>query len=218
MVKKIIATVFCAFMLMAVPGETKVLRPQLEPVSSKPEIVRDAGVCETENFWQEFTEYISLGEAENDRAGDTGGTESAGTDGDLPGCDREVYPDDSVSAEGDNEGTEGAEQLTEDSEPEPEKALTYAGDWTVTFYCQCEQCCGRWAWSNSTASGAVPQAGWTVAAGESFPFGTILYIEGFGYYEVQDRGVPDGWVDIYVNSHSEIPGYGMTVASVYIVG
>jgi 3D (Asp-Asp-Asp) domain-containing protein len=94
--------------------------------------------------------------------------------------------------------------------------LTYLGEYTVTFYCQCEACCGRWAWSNSTASGAVPQAGRTVAAGESLPFGSIIYIDGFGEYCVQDRGVPDGWIDIYVNSHDEIPSYGMTTASVYL--
>lgn len=98
-----------------------------------------------------------------------------------------------------------------------EPSMIYLGDYTITFYCQCEECCGRWAWSNSTASGAVPCAGWTVAAGEGLPFGSIIYIEGFGEYCVQDRGVPDGWIDIYVNDHSEIPGYGMTTASVYLM-
>lgn len=98
-----------------------------------------------------------------------------------------------------------------------EPSMTYLGDYTITFYCQCEECCGRWAWSNSTASGAVPSAGWTVAAGEGLPFGSVIYIEGFGEYCVQDRGVPDGWIDIYVNDHSEIPGYGMTTSSVYLV-
>lgn len=120
--------------------------------------------------------------------------------------------DDSESKDGDNVSGVG-----ECVSGNGESGLVYIGDWTVTFYCQCEQCCGKWAWSNSTASGAVPQAGWTVAAGPSYPFGTILEIEGFGTYEVQDRGVPDGWVDIYVNSHDEIPSYGMTTTSVYVM-
>ncbi len=100
---------------------------------------------------------------------------------------------------------------------EPQEVLTYVGDWTVTFYDDCPECVGQYAGMMQTASGNVPTAGWTVAAGPSYPFGTILYIEGFGYYEVQDRGVSDGWVDIYVNDHSEIPSYGMTSAAVYIV-
>ena len=108
------------------------------------------------------------------------------------------------------------QEPVEDSGTAEAYSWAYLGDYTITFYCQCEACCGRWAWSNSTASGAVPSAGWTVAAGESLPFGSIIYIEGFGEYCVQDRGVPDGWIDIYVNDHSEIPGYGMTNASVYL--
>lgn len=145
-----------------------------------------------------------------DDGGDFPGVGTEAAEADIEAAEEPERPDgeDDEYPEGDHQGTEGYEE---------ENALIYVGNWTVTFYCQCEQCCGRWAWSNSTASGAVPQAGWTVAAGESFPFGTILYIEGFGTYEVQDRGVPDGWVDIYVNDHSEIPGYGMTEAAVYIV-
>lgn len=116
------------------------------------------------------------------------------------------------------------EPVIEEIEPEPvedytyEESLTYVGDWTITFYCDCAECVGQYAGLMQTASGNTPSAWYTVAAGYSYPFGTELYIEGLGYFVVQDRGVPDGWADIYVNDHSEIPSYGMTTASVYIVG
>lgn len=95
--------------------------------------------------------------------------------------------------------------------------MTYVGDWTVTFYCDCAQCVGQYAGMMMTASGNTPIPWYSVATGSSYPFGTRLYIEGFGEFIVHDRGVPDGWVDIFVSSHSEIPSYGMTMASVYIM-
>ena len=70
---------------------------------------------------------------------------------------------------------------------------------------------------NTTASGRDPVAWWTVAAGPSLPFGTLIYIEGFGTFEVMDRGVADGCIDILVNNHGEIPGYGMTSAATYLI-
>lgn len=237
MKKQITITILTALWLILAFDKPVILRAELEPVTSKPEIVRDAITKPMEtneiNLWAEFTDYLKemVEGSKHDGGGDPGRIESTDTEGDIQGYDGEICSSDSVPTEGDPAGVQGAEPIIEDPEPEPEPetyvepepepdpepTMTYVGDWTVTFYCQCEQCCGKWAWSNSTASGATPCAGWTVAAGPSYPFGTILYIEGFGTYEVQDRGVGDGWVDIYVNDHSEIPGYGMTTASVYIM-
>lgn len=161
----------------------------------------------TEEEYQEISAETENSEAEIF-------TEAIGSDSADPDINGGIYSgNNSEDNSGDNSDYGDEYSVSEVDE----SGLVYVGDWTVTFYCQCEQCCGKWAWSNSTASGAVPQAGWTVAAGPSYPFGTILEIEGFGTYEVQDRGVPDGRVDIYVNDHSEIPSYGMTVSSVYIV-
>jgi hypothetical protein len=44
--------------------------------------------------------------------------------------------------------------------------------------------------------------GRTVATGREFPFGTRLLING-QVYTVEDRGVPNGCVDILVGSHGE---------------
>ena len=51
---------------------------------------------------------------------------------------------------------------------------TYLGNFTLTAYCNCAQCCGTAG--NLTASGTVPTAGRTVAMA-GVPFGTKLLIE-----------------------------------------
>lgn len=201
-------------------------RGQLEPMKAKSErtaasVKRDQTHGDAPNFDLDgFIEYLTA-DFENAaeraidgrRSYEDAGSEASNSGGAVLASD--PLPVSSADIEGIDEPEpefSGDIETAEAYEP----SMTYLGDYTITFYCQCEECCGRWAWSNSTASGAVPCAGWTVAAGESLPFGSILYIEGFGEYCVQDRGVPDGWIDIYVNDHSEIPGYGMTTASVYL--
>ena len=88
---------------------------------------------------------------------------------------------------------EEAETAEEQAEPEME----YAGDYRVTAF-NYEEGNGE---NYYTASGAEPVPYYTVATGDEFPFGTVLYIEGLGYVEVQDRGgfgpgiidYPIGW-------------------------
>ena len=92
----------------------------------------------------------------------------------------------------------------------------YLGDYRVTFYCGGACCCGQWAGS-PTASGAWPQANYTCACGSDIPFGTTLYVEGLGEYVCEDRGVGSGCIDIFVNSHSEIPSWGLAYIPTYEV-
>lgn len=200
-------------------------RGQLEPIKAKSE--RTAASVKPHQTHENapnfdldgFIEYLTA-DFENaaERAidgrrsdGDTGSQTS-----DIGGAviTGEPLPEPDIEGTGKPEPELGEDSgTTEAYEPD----LIYAGEWVVTFYCDCAQCVGQYAGMMMTASGNVPQAGWTVAAGPSYPFGTILEIEGFGTYEVQDRGVSDGCVDIYVNDHSEIPSYGMTTASVYLI-
>lgn len=91
---------------------------------------------------------------------------------------------------------------------------TYLGQFTITHYCSCSKCCGKWAGGN-TASGTKPVAGKTVACG-SLPFGTKVEVNGH-VYTVEDRGVNGNWIDIYCDSHSEALNRGMYTTSVYLV-
>lgn len=88
---------------------------------------------------------------------------------------------------------------------------TYLGNFTLTAYCNCAQCCGTAG--NLTASGTVPAAGRTVAMA-GVPFGTQLLING-NVYTVEDLGTPYGHVDIYFNTHEEALSFGLQSAEVY---
>ena len=115
--------------------------------------------------------------------------------------------------------------LPELVEPEPDEpigesedpVLTYLGPFTITFYCPCEICCGEWA-TGCTASGVLATEWHTVATGERFPFGTRLYIDGLGYFTVEDRGVDDNCIDVFVGSHDDALNYGLQYRDVYLVG
>jgi|GEM_PF-4441469 len=93
--------------------------------------------------------------------------------------------------------------------------LEYIGDFFITGYDPwCSHCCGKAQPNAVTASGAVAQVGVTVAMNKKYPFGTQIYIEGYGVYTVQDRGVKDGVVDIAAASHEacyELTGYNIPV-------
>ena len=88
-----------------------------------------------------------------------------------------------------------------------------AGRHRMTHYCPCRKCNGSNA--GRTASGAPMTVGRTVATGREFPFGTRLLINGT-IYTVEDRGVPNGCVDILVGSHSEAYQRGVFRSDIFI--
>ena len=111
----------------------------------------------------------------------------------------------------------------EPDEPEPKR--NYLGNWCVTAYCACEKCCGEWANKRPDgivkgAEGVELQAGVSVAS--PLPFGTRLYIEGYGEYVVQDRTA--SWVaekynneivDIYFDNHEAACSFGKQYLDIY---
>ena len=80
---------------------------------------------------------------------------------------------------------------------------------TVTAYCPCAKCCGKWA-GGRTADGHMPAPGVTCAASRSVPFGTRLLIPGVGWRTVQDRLARrfDGRVDVLFATHAEAVRFG----------
>lgn len=76
----------------------------------------------------------------------------------------------------------------------------YMGRYTVTGYdAYCKHCCSKA--NGITASGKTVVEGYTVAMSKDVPFGTRIYIEGLGVFEVQDRGVGKGHIDIALEDH-----------------
>lgn len=88
-----------------------------------------------------------------------------------------------------------------------------AGRHRMTHYCPGRCCNGRNA--GRTASGAPMTVGRTVATGREFPFGTKLLIAGT-IYTVEDRGVPNGCVDILVASHGEANRRGVFRSEIFV--
>ena len=95
----------------------------------------------------------------------------------------------------------------------------YVGEYKITGYTPtCVHCCDNP--SGICASGVQAIFGYSVAAGNEFEFGTTLYIEGYGYYVVEDRGhLKDNLIDIACPTHEACgkvtsPGYNIKV---YIV-
>lgn len=104
-----------------------------------------------------------------------------------------------------------AETETEETSGASGGQGTYLGNFTLTAYCGCAQCCG--AAGQPTASGVMPVSGHTVAMA-GVPFGTQLLINGV-VYTVEDLGTPYGHVDIYFDSHDAALAFGLQYADVY---
>ena len=122
--------------------------------------------------------------------------------------------EDTSNAEESSESTEDSSDASEDqssSESTNSGQGKYLGNFTLTAYCNCAQCCGTAG--NLTASGTVPAAGRTVAMA-GVPFGTQLLING-NVYTVEDLGTPYGHVDIFFDNHSDALSFGLQSAEVY---
>lgn len=106
----------------------------------------------------------------------------------------------------------------------------------VTGYCSCGDCCGwhrnwllRPVYSSGrskgktkrvgiTASGAKAGFG-TIAADTSvYPFGTVMYVEGYGYGKVEDRGgaIKGNRIDLFFSSHNKARQWGKKTKTVQV--
>jgi 3D (Asp-Asp-Asp) domain-containing protein len=108
--------------------------------------------------------------------------------------------------------------------------LTYMGTFTMTSYCNCVRCCGRWSpyhrsrigtdYVHRTSGGYVPTVGLTVAVDRSvISHGTWLYIEGYGIRRAEDTGsgIKGNMIDLYVDTHEEALQIGRKSVTVWII-
>lgn len=102
------------------------------------------------------------------------------------------------------------------------------GEFALTAYCPCEECCGQWALDRPTdengneivytASGAEAKEGVTVAVDpDVIPLGSEVYISEMGWYVAQDTGNFSGnVVDIFFENHEAAQEFGRQEAVVGI--
>lgn len=118
---------------------------------------------------------------------------------------------------------------TEETIVETEPPIEWL-EFRATAYCPCEKCCGKWATLRPKdengqpivygATGIVLQSGVSIAADTSiYPIGTVLEIQDFGEFIVQDRGgsIKGNRVDIYFDSHDEAVDFGVQTVKVRVI-
>ena len=121
---------------------------------------------------------------------------------------------------------------TEAPARKPNQVLTLE----TTGYCPCGACCG---WKRNwlgrpviksgplagqpkkvgfTASGTRARRGTLAADTSRFPFGTIIFIPGYGYGRVEDRGgdIVGNRVDLFFPRHSEAAEWGRVRKTVQV--
>lgn len=93
-------------------------------------------------------------------------------------------------------------------------AWKYIGECTITYYCPCEQCCGRWA-DGLTATGLLAGPGIVAVDPGIIPLGSTVVIDGRKYLAA-DTGVKGRHVDVCVASHQETVELGVRTAEVWV--
>lgn len=106
----------------------------------------------------------------------------------------------------------------------------------ATGYCPCGQCCGwRRTWYGRpvyasgpnkgkvkkvgiTASGRHARKGTIAGDASMYPFGTIMYVEGYGYGRVEDRGgdIKGNRIDLFFPTHRQAMEWGRQTVRVKI--
>lgn len=110
----------------------------------------------------------------------------------------------------------------------PQRAPDAVRTLETTGYCSCGKCCGwkRTWWGRPvhvsgpqrgqpkavgiTASGNRARRGVIAADTTVFPFGTLMYVPGYGYGRVEDRGsvIRLNHIDLYFHSHADALRWG----------
>jgi len=107
----------------------------------------------------------------------------------------------------------------EKEEFEPEKMETaYLGEYKITHYCPCEECCGKT--DGITYTGTTATEGRTIAVDpDVIPLGSEVNINGQVYIAEDTGGAIKGKrIDVFVNSHEEALELGVDYAPVYMEG
>ena len=102
-----------------------------------------------------------------------------------------------------------------------EHELVYMGDFEISYYCNEDysHICNDGG-GGKTSTGTTPSVGRTIAVDPSvIPYGSNVYIEGFGWYVAEDcgGGVNGNHIDMLVDTHDEALDLGRDSGEVWIL-
>ena len=90
----------------------------------------------------------------------------------------------------------------------------YIGECTITAYCPCEACCGRWA-DGVTATGLPAGPGVVAVDPQIIPLGSTVIIDGQQYLAA-DTGVTGKHVDVCLPDHEDTVAHGVWITEVWV--
>lgn len=110
-----------------------------------------------------------------------------------------------------------------------EPRWTNLGEFTLTAYCSCSKCCGKWAYNRPkdefgndivyTSTGVIAKAGRTIAVDPNvIPYGSKVKI-GDTVYVAEDCGgaIKGNDIDVYHDNHQKALEFGRQKQEVYIL-
>lgn len=103
------------------------------------------------------------------------------------------------------ENIQAKEQIGYDRWYNIKEEKTYLGDFTITYYCGCRKCNGKW-YGYPAKNGEPLKEGYTIAVDPKvIPLNTWVYIEGIGDFKACDTGsaIKGNRIDIFVNDHNK---------------
>lgn len=95
-------------------------------------------------------------------------------------------------------------------------AYQYIGECTITAYCPCDECCGRWA-DGLTATGLPAVPGIVAVDPDVIELGSTVITDGQRYLAADTgSGVEGLHIDICMASHREAVAHGVQKAEVWV--
>ena len=101
--------------------------------------------------------------------------------------------------------------------PEAEEPSIYVGEFTLTAYCPCEKCCGKWA-DGLTATGIQAGPGVVAVDPDVIKLGSTVIIDGQQYLAADTGSGVDGMrIDVCTDSHEAAAAFGVQTAGVWVI-
>ena len=104
-----------------------------------------------------------------------------------------------------------------DAKAQSDEKLISMGNFTLTYYCPCEECSGHWG--TQTATGNHCEQGRTVAVDpDVIAYGTRILIDD-NVYVAEDCGsaIKGDRIDIYVEDHELVEKLGKKVKKIWLI-